>query len=202
MKHTLHIILVAAMSMVAHTAHAQQPNDHQQTPIEQPDDYLQRLAEPDSLSGAKTEVKIHFGAEDAMNKYNAQTSHKESYQGYRIRIFSGNSQTARAEAEAAVAVVEENFKIPVYFAYENPYFLVTCGNCLSHEEAIILLSRVRRHFPKAFIVASEIPAEELLHKPMPALLGTSAEDNEESQTTNEIVAEEIVAEEALQDVAQ
>ena len=175
--------MVVAMSVVAHTARAQQT-----------DDYLQRLAEPDSLSGARTEVKIHFGAEEAMDKYNAQTTPKESYQGYRIRIFASNSQSARAEAEAAIAVMEENFKVPVYFAYENPYFLVTCGNCLSHEEAIILLSKVKRHFPKAFIVMAESPAEELLHKPMPALLDIEAEGDASSEGGTEVVAEGVVAE--------
>lgn len=183
MKHTLYILVVVAMSMVAHTARAQQT-----------DDYLQRLAEPDSLSGARTEVKIHFGAEEAMDKYNAQTTPKESYQGYRIRIFASNSQSARAEAEAAIAVMEENFKVPVYFAYENPYFLVTCGNCLSHEEAIILLSKVKRHFPKAFIVMAEIPAEELLRKPMPALLDIEAEGDAPSEGGTEVVAEGVIAE--------
>lgn len=183
MKHTLYILMVVAMCMIAHTARAQQT-----------DDYLQRLAEPDSLSGARTEVKIHFGAEEAMGKYNAQTTPKESYQGYRIRIFASNSQSARAEAEAAIAVMEENFKVPVYFAYENPYFLVTCGNCLSHEEAIILLSKVKRHFPKAFIVMAEIPAEELLHKPMPALLDIEAEGDTSSEGDTEVVAEGVVAE--------
>lgn len=125
--------------------------------------FEQRLAEPDSLSGARSNVAIHFSAEEAMEKYNTQTSPKESYQGYRIRIFASNSQTARTDAEAAIELFKQNYAVPVYFAYENPYFLVTCGNCLSHEEAIMLLSKVRIHFPKAFIVMCEIPAEELLY---------------------------------------
>ena len=106
---------------------------------------------------------IHSSAQPAIDKYNAQTAPKESYQGYRIRIFASNSQTARTDAEAAIELFEQNFKVPVYFAYENPYFLVTCGNCLSHEEAIILLSKVRKLFPKAFIVMCDIPAGELLY---------------------------------------
>lgn len=173
--------MAVAMSTLSLSARAQQT-----------DDYLQRLAEPDTLSGARTEVLIHFSAEEAMDKYNTQTTPKESYQGYRIRIFASNNQTARADAEAAIAVVEENFQIPVYFAYENPYFLVTCGNCLSHEEAIMLLSKVKRHFPKAFIVTSEIPAEELLQKPVHALLeGEAAEgaDGAESVEGIEVAAE-------------
>lgn len=158
------------MSLTSQNALAQQAESTTQEQVVPQEDttpqaekFRQQLAEPDSLSGARSNVTIHFSAEEAMNKYYTQTSPKESYQGYRIRIFSSNSQTARTDAEAAIALFKENFAVPVYFAYENPYFLVTCGNCLSHEEAIILLSKVRRLFPKAFLVMSEIPAEELLH---------------------------------------
>lgn len=195
MKHTLYILLAAAWTLFALSAHAQQvepveqqiqPSTQQVEPAEQQvafveqeevapeqvelsqaEKFVQRLAEPDSLSGARSNVTIHFSAEESISKYNAQTSPKESYQGYRIRIFASKSQSARTDAEAAIALFEEHFKVPVYFAYENPYFLVTCGNCLSHEEAIILLSRVRKHFPKAFLVMSDIPAEALLVKPQP-----------------------------------
>ncbi len=202
MKHTLYILLAAAWTLFALSAHAQQvepveqqiqPSTQQVEPAEQQvafveqkevapeqvelsqaEKFVQRLAEPDSLSGARSNVTIHFSAEESISKYNAQTSPKESYQGYRIRIFASKSQSARTDAEAAIALFEKHFKVPVYFAYENPYFLVTCGNCLSHEEAIILLSRVRKHFPKAFLVMSDIPAEALLVKPQP--LSTPAEE--------------------------
>lgn len=143
---------------------------------QQRSDFEQRLAEPDSLSGARSNVAIHFSAEEAMEKYNTQTSPKESYQGYRIRIFASNSQTARTDAEAAIELFKQNYAVPVYFAYENPYFLVTCGNCLSHEEAIMLLSKVRIHFPKAFIVMCEIPAQELLYLHQPTMEEASEEE--------------------------
>lgn len=112
-------------------------------------------------------TEIHNSAQEAINKYNAQTSPKEVYKGYRIRIFASHTQSARTEAEAAIALFEEHFKAPVYFVYENPYFIVTAGNCLTHEEAIVHLSKVKRIFPKAFIVTCDIPAEALTSKPIP-----------------------------------
>lgn len=214
MKHTLYILLAAALTLFSLSARAQQvepaqqvkPADQQVAVVEQEEvtpeqeevapeqielseaeKFMQRLSEPDSLSGARSNVTIHFSAEEAMSKYNAQTSPKESYQGYRIRIFASKSQSARTDAEAAIALFEEHFKVPVYFAYENPYFLVTCGNCLSHEEAIILLSRVRRYFPKAFLVMSDIPAEALLVKPQP--LSTPAEEEVTEEGTAESATE-------------
>lgn len=136
------------------------------TIVEEVSSAIDTLVEQFTPEKAADEVAlIHSSAQPAIDKYNAQTAPKESYQGYRIRIFSGNSQSARTEAEAAIALFEEHFVVPVYFSYENPYFLVTCGNCLTHEEAIMLLSKVRIHFPKAFIVTTEIPAEALLTPP-------------------------------------
>lgn len=117
------------------------------------------LSVPDSLSGARVVASEEWGsAADAIMKFDAQTSPQATFQGYRIRIYSGNSQSARAEAEAAQQLFAEHYNVPTYFAYENPYFLVSCGNCLTQEEAIMLLSKVRIHFPKAFIVMAEIPS--------------------------------------------
>lgn len=182
MRYTLHTVVAVAMSLMSLVAHAQQPTEPQQQEeqvlLQQTADFIQHLAEPDSLSGARSKVTIHFSAEEAIGKYDTSTQPTESYQGYRIRIFSSNSQTARTDAEAAIALFEENYSVPVYFAYENPYFLVTCGNCLSHEEAIILLSKVRIHFPKAFIVMSEIPAEALTTKPLPKPQPQQSEEGE------------------------
>ena len=70
---------------------------------------------------------------------------------YRVCIFSDNGADARAGAAAARKLFEETFPgTPVYMFYENPYFRVTVGNCLTVEEAIILKGRVSGTFPKAF----------------------------------------------------
>ena len=121
----------------------------------------------DTLSGAKVVCVEYGSAKEAIDKFDAQTSPMEVLQGYRIRIYSGNHQAARAEAEAAKALFEENYTVPAYFVYDNPYFLVTVGNCLSQEEAMILLRSVRIHFPKAFIVTTEIPRQVALARPTP-----------------------------------
>lgn len=39
----------------------------------------------------------------------------------------------------------------VYVDYEIPYFIVSAGNCLTKEEAIMLKGRVSATFPKAFL---------------------------------------------------
>lgn len=129
--------------------------------------FKESLVQADSLTGAKVVCVEYESAREAVEKFDAQTSPMESLRGYRIRIYSGNHQLARAEAEAAKALFEENYTVPAYFVYDNPYFLVTCGNCLSQEEAMILLRSVRVHFPKAFIVMADIPRGAIVAPPAP-----------------------------------
>ncbi len=66
-------------------------------------------------------------------------------------------------AFAAIRTFEENFPdIPLYNGYESPYFRVSVGNCTTSEEAIILLERVRSHFPKAFVKQEQLSLADLL----------------------------------------
>ena len=145
--------------------------------------FKERLAVADTLSGAKVACVEYGSAKEAIDKFDAQTSPMEVLQGYRIRIYSGNHQAARAEAKAAKALFEENYTVPAYFVYDNPYFLVTVGNCLSQEEAMILLRSVRIHFPKAFIVTTEIPRQVALARPTPKPTEELLSD-EQPQTQN------------------
>lgn len=192
------VIILLSLLGVCGTLRAQEPTTPQEPVgteapaapvIEEPArhpsiDFVEQLAVADTLTGARVKVAIHPSAEEAIHKYNTQTSPKESYQGYRIRIFASHNQSARTDAEAAIALFEEHYNVPVYFAYENPYFLVTCGNCLSHDEAIMLLSKVRIHFPKAFIVTCEIPAKEFDRKPQPKPEEAPVEVEGESEVTS------------------
>lgn len=73
-------------------------------------------------------------------------------EGFRVRIFFDNKQTARAESEQIV----EDFStkhpgIAVYRIYENPYFKVTVGDFRTKSEAVRFMHRIRRTYPQAFI---------------------------------------------------
>lgn len=82
----------------------------------------------------------------------AQSVSRQRLRGYRVCVFFDNGQGARAGAVAAKSLFESTFSgIPVYMVYENPYFKVTVGNCLTAEEAIILKGKVSGTFPKAFL---------------------------------------------------
>lgn len=82
--------------------------------------------------------------------------------GYRIVIFMSNKHSARQDALATQQQFVELYPSEgVYLSYENPYFKVTVGNCLTQEEAIIMLGRLQGNFPKAFISSARIATQEL-----------------------------------------
>lgn len=166
------------------------PEPQEQEWVRSTELFKARLAQTDSLSpGRVVVVEQDSTAADAVRRFDLVAQPREVYNGYRIRLYSGNNQQARAEAEAVQQTFREHYAVPIYFSYENPYFLVSCGNCLSHEEAIILLSKVRAHFPKAFIVACEIPAELIITPPVVRL-------------ASEVEAEALAAEALAAEVAE
>lgn len=87
--------------------------------------------------------------------------------GYRVCIYMDNGQSgqdARAGAVAAKTLFEQTYPgIRVYMVYENPYFKVSVGNCLTAEEAIILKGKVSETFPKAFPKHEELSVGDLLN---------------------------------------
>ena len=127
--------------------------------------FKQRLAAPvqvDSLTTIKQTVIVTEHDDAANLTQQAANKQTAAVNGFRIMIFMSNSQTARTEALAARDTLA--VRMPdqqSYVTYENPYFKVAAGNCTSKEEALVLLEKIKRDFPKAFIMRENIPLEEL-----------------------------------------
>lgn len=114
------------------------------------------LEQPDSATGAKVTVTEHGSAANRSDSTYFDPEKKVS--GYRVRIFFDNGQDARAQSNRVMEQFKNNFPdIPIYWSYDNPYFKVTVGDCLSPEEAIIVWGRVKNLYDKAFVVREEIP---------------------------------------------
>lgn len=80
-----------------------------------------------------------------------------SMQGYRVRIFFDNSQSARAQSSATVASFSEVAPgVGVYRAYENPYFKVTVGDFRTKSDALRFMNSIKGLYPKAFITRERI----------------------------------------------
>ncbi len=85
-----------------------------------------------------------------------------SIEGYRVGVFFDNSATARAKAMEVVDKCEKLFAdIPTTMSYDNPYFKVSAGYCIDSEEAIMMLNRIQKHFPKAYLLREQITPEDL-----------------------------------------
>ena len=122
--------------------------------------FRERLGDP--AAGAAVCVTEHGDASEALAR--AGRSHSRlRFRGYRVCIFFDNGQNARKGAEAARALFAETFPdTRVYMTYNAPYFTVTAGDCVTAEEAIILMGRVRGVFPKAFLKNEELSVADLV----------------------------------------
>jgi len=156
MKRFIHILFSIAALAAADGVSAQTTGD-----------FRRRLAEPatDETSGRTARVEIYESpdAAAAVAAAAANAAQNVHFQGYRLGIYSGNGPSAHEDSLAAKESFEENYPgINVYWVYDNPYFKVTAGDCLTEEEAVMLLERVRKLFPKAYVVRAEMSASDIL----------------------------------------
>ena len=113
---------------------------------------------PSRLGGSPADVKVSQSVEirEGMERH-IQTNSERHLQGYRVRIFFDNRQTARTESEKAVKEFTSKYHgIPAYRSYTNPYFKVTVGDFRTRSEAVELMKRIQYNFPSAFIVRENI----------------------------------------------
>lgn len=123
--------------------------------------FREKIARPSGTSAATVNISEHGSAADAVRRYDA-TSKPTKIQGYRIRIFFGNDQNARGVAQGTQGRFRNEFPgIPTYLVYENPAWMVTVGNCVTIDEALILWNKVKKSFDTAFIWRGEIPVSEI-----------------------------------------
>ncbi|MBO7189475.1 MAG: hypothetical protein J6U93_00830 [Alistipes sp.] len=101
------------------------------------------------------------GVRDAVSAVEAQRRSKE-ISGFRIVIFSDNGQYAGDNADAVLQEFKSLYpRINAYMVYESPYFKVSVGDCLSMEEAQILMAKILGNYPKAFPRRESIQLEAL-----------------------------------------
>ena len=88
--------------------------------------------------------------------------------GYRVVIFFNNGQYAGDNANKELEEFRAKYpKINAYLVYESPYFKVSVGDCLTMEEATILMNSFISDYPKAFPQREDIRLEELYNAPEP-----------------------------------
>ena len=106
-----------------------------------------RLARPGESTDAVVTVREYGSAVEAVRRYD-NSDRPTEIPGYRIRIFFDNGQNARSEALATQERFRSEFPgIPTFLVYENPSYIVTVGNCITIDEALMLWDRVLREEP-------------------------------------------------------
>lgn len=108
--------------------------------------------------GGKADVEIYQSQEIASSlRDQIKTNSSRPINGYRVRIFFDNRQSARVESEDVLKKFESMYHdVKAYRTYVNPYFKVTVGDFRTKSEAMALLSRIKTEFPSAFVVKESI----------------------------------------------
>ena len=121
--------------------------------------FKNQLAAPDGSYGSRIQITEHGTAASAVSSMQTNQSGVK-IRGYRVRIFSDNSQNARSAGQNALSRFRELYPgIPADMTYDTPYFKVTVGNCLTAEEATILWGKIKDAFDRAFVAREEIPRQ-------------------------------------------
>ena len=127
--------------------------------------FRERLAQTET-SGEQAEARVEvceWGDAAAAVQEATREAGRFRFQGYRVGIFFDNGEHARAKAVAARAAFEEAFPdVRVYMVYENPYFKVSAGDCVTSEEAIVLLGRIKTRFPGAYLMREQMNVADLV----------------------------------------
>ena len=96
---------------------------------------------------------------DLMNAFREQVykNRHRRINGYRIRIYSGNSQDARRRSEEiAAGFAAAHPGVPVYKSYSNPFFKVTVGDFRTRDEALRFAESIAGRYQSAFLVREPI----------------------------------------------
>lgn len=77
--------------------------------------------------------------------------------GYRVRLFFDNKQTARVASDTLEQGFKQRFpEIPTYRSYTNPFFKVVVGDYRTKSDATRALNRILPFYPKAIVVRETI----------------------------------------------
>lgn len=172
MRHILAIILFAAVSAAAVPAFSQntvQENKVLQVAQDTAKAAVQRAPLADSSLVGTTIMQLLEQKGEGSVKVNQPQEFNQAYEkyvkangsrkinGYRIRLFFDNKQTARVESEELEKAFQEQFPlIPTYRTYTNPFFKVVVGDYRTKSEAIKELGKIQPFFPKAIVVKDNI----------------------------------------------
>lgn len=149
MRSLLVYIMLAVATVVCHEAYGQSV-----------DDVVEELARR-NMDGVHVRVTEDSSTRSAVEAVEAQRRVSE-VSGFRVVIYSNNGQYAGDNAERVMREFVAAYPhINAYLVYESPYFKISVGDCLTMEEAQILMAEISANYPKAFPKRESIKLEDL-----------------------------------------
>lgn len=131
--------------------------------------HLAQPAYDSSGHSSRVEVREAGHAAEVVRRADAAEK-KGTVNGFRVVVFFDNGPAARSDAERVAAAFSASYPdVRCVMRYENPYFKVLAGCCTTTEDATVLLGRIRREYPEAYIMRDDIRVRDLVTpKPAPA----------------------------------
>lgn len=123
------------------------------------DDVLQSLRTKE-VTG---QVSIYLDSllEENYKKHLVSNSKNQGIAGFRVRIFSDTGRGAKDNQKRVRAQFLSLYTdVDAYSRYEGSYYKIYVGDYRTKNEAILLLERIRKNFPDAFVVEDNIVIEE------------------------------------------
>ncbi|MDY4043828.1 MAG: hypothetical protein SOY65_08495 [Marinifilaceae bacterium] len=127
-------------------------------------DFLQKLLEPDSLTGARVTIHADPRLEELVRLRKSVYKRRYEFTGYRIQLLSVSSYMSNVDSlEAFCERFREEFpEYRVYLQYFDPDFKIRVGNFRSRIESLPALVRIREKYPRAYPVKCSITVRELM----------------------------------------
>ena len=123
----------------------------------------QKIAELErrEADGSHVSVEQQASVGEAVRATEA-AMHISKINGYRVVIYFDNEQYASNRANSVLKSFKNKYPyINAYLVYESPYFKVSVGDCVTMEEAVVLLNTIIGDYPKAFPKHEEIKITQL-----------------------------------------
>lgn len=152
------IIAAILLFMAPIAAHAQMEGEVVDTLSFNPEIQLDAELEGLTIDGAmplNVVVKQSTAIRQSLNNHITRNRNK-MFNGYRIRIYYDNVQSARAESEREARRFRELYPdMSVYRSFANTYFMVQAGDFRTIIDAEAAMLKISEDFPSAAIVRSK-----------------------------------------------
>ncbi len=105
------------------------------------------------IGWGRVQIIYSGDAENIISKHISINQKAKGFQGYRIQVYFGSGNEAKAKAQQLRTELKSSFpQYDNYLIYETPFFKVRIGDFRTKMEAYKLFKEIQTQYPSAFIV--------------------------------------------------